>query len=156
VVSPSPVRHSATFARASRPAGRAPGTPLPPPPPGVVRPPPKVASPDAPPTLTSDAPVVAGSVPVAVLVSTPSSNALPKVKAPLSEEEMARKRAQVCQEIVETEDRYLAQLRLIINEYEKKLLDGHVLTPLADKLIFINVGALAQLHDQVLESLRSR
>lgn len=37
-------------------------------------------------------------------------------KAPLSAEEMARKRAQVCQEVVETEERYLAQLQLIVTE----------------------------------------
>jgi hypothetical protein len=135
-LSPTPARSSAAFARVQRPPARAPGSPLPPPPPGVVR-----ALPPKPPSVGDSA---------AVSDSKPAGSE----KAALSEEEMARKRAQVCREVLDTEERYLAQLQLIANEYEKKLLEMHVLTPLADKAIFINIVSLAQLHEQLLDSLR--
>jgi hypothetical protein len=70
--------------------------------------------------------------------------------------EVAKKRSQVCAEILATEERYTEQLEQIASCYQKRLLEARVLSPADDKTIFLNVAVLGQLHQTLLQSLRRR
>ncbi len=114
-----------------RPADRLRGAPLPPPPPAAHTAP-KVEE-------------ARGASP---------APAAPNKAAEKDPAELLKKRAQVCAEILATEERYTEQLDQIASCYQKKLLEAHVLSPADDKTIFINVVVLGQLHQQLLQSLR--
>lgn len=102
-----------------------------------VPPPPTVAA--APPPAKANPPTAA-SAPLAV-VRTP--------------EDLAHKRALVCEEIIHTERIYVEQLQQLISCYQEPLQKAGVLREEDEKAIFINVRTLVEIHRSLLGTLEA-
>lgn len=93
------------------------------------------------------------------MIVTPSS-AMPSSAPPpppiVPEDDANRKRAQVCQEIVQSELAYADQLEKLASCYQQPLLLAGVLDAESNRKIFSNLDVLLRLHTELVALLQSR